>query len=111
MKNFIQRAITGLIFVAVLVGCIIGSPLSFGLLFCIISAMATAEFCHLMNQQEGVKVNKNICILGSITLFLCFFYYVLNRFLYSFAVLVECVLLSYKVVRRPGFLLYGIGWE
>lgn len=78
MKNFIQRAITGLIFVATLVGCIMGGYLSFGILFCIISAMATAEFCHLMNQQEGVKVNKNICILGSITLFLCFFYYGLN---------------------------------
>ena len=78
MKNFIQRAITGLIFVAVLVGCIIGSPLSFGLLFCIISAMATAEFCNLMNKQEGVKMNRNICVLGSITLFLCFFYYGMN---------------------------------
>ena len=78
MKNFIQRAITGLIFVAVLVGCIIGSPLSFGLLFCIISAMATAEFCNLMNKQEGVKMNRNICVLGSITMFLCFFYYGIN---------------------------------
>ena len=28
MKNFIQRAITGLIFVAVLIGCMIGGPLS-----------------------------------------------------------------------------------
>ena len=55
MKNFIQRAITGLIFVAVLIGCMIGGPISFGVLFCIISALATAEFCNLMNQQEGVK--------------------------------------------------------
>ena len=78
MKNFIQRAITGLIFVAVLISCIIGSPLSFGVLFCIISAMATAEFCNLMNQQEGVKMNRNICVLGSMTLFLCFFYYGMN---------------------------------
>ena len=78
MKNFIQRAITGLIFVAVLIGCIIGSPLSFGVLFCIISAMATAEFCNLMNKQEGVKMNRNICVLGSMTLFLCFFYYGMN---------------------------------
>ena len=30
MKNFIQRAITGLIFVAVLIGCMIGGPISFG---------------------------------------------------------------------------------
>ena len=75
MKNFIQRAITGLIFVAVLIGCIIGSPLSFGLLFSIISAMATAEVCNLMNKHEGVCVNRNICVLGSVSLFLCFFYY------------------------------------
>ena len=78
MKNFIQRAITGLIFVAILIGCIIGSPLSFGLLFSIISAMATAEFCNLMNKYEGVCVNRNICVLGSVSLFLCFFYYGMN---------------------------------
>mgnify|MGYP003419634164 FL=1 len=78
MKNFIQRAITGLIFVAVLIGCMIGGPLSFGILFCIISALATAEFCNLMNQQEGVQMNRNICILGSVALFLCFFYYGMN---------------------------------
>ena len=78
MKNFIQRAITGLIFVAVLIGCIIGSPLPFGLLFSIISAMATAEFCNLMNKHEGVCVNRNICVLGSVSLFLCFFYYGMN---------------------------------
>jgi len=67
-----------LIFVAVLIGCIIGSPLSFGLLFCIISAMATAEFCNLMNRHEGANMNRNICVLGSVALFLCFFYYGMN---------------------------------
>lgn len=78
MKNFIQRAITGIIFVAVLIGCIIGGPLSFGVLFCLISALATVEFCQLMNQQEDVQVNRNICVLGSIALFLCFFFYGMN---------------------------------
>lgn len=78
MKNFIQRAITGLIFVVTLIGCIVGSYLSFGVLFCIISAMATAEFCHLMNQQKGVKINRNICVLGSVALFLSFFDYGIN---------------------------------
>ena len=78
MKNFIQRAITGVIFVAVLIGCIIGGPLSFGILFCLISALAIVEFCQLMNQQEDVQVNRNICTLGSIALFLCFFFYGMN---------------------------------
>ncbi len=78
MKNFIQRAITGVIFVAVLISCIIGGPLPFGILFCLISALATVEFCQLMNQQQGVHINRNICTLGSITLFLCFFFYGMN---------------------------------
>lgn len=78
MKNFIQRAITGVIFVAVLIGCIIGGPLPFGILFCLISALATVEFCQLMNQQQGVHINRNVCTLGSITLFLCFFFYGMN---------------------------------
>lgn len=78
MKNFIQRAVTGIIFVAVLIGCILYGPLSFGILFCIISAMATFEFCNLVNRQEGVNINRNICTLGSVFLFLCFFYYGIN---------------------------------
>jgi phosphatidate cytidylyltransferase len=31
-----------------------------------------------MNQQEDVQINRNICTLGSIALFLCFFYYGMN---------------------------------
>lgn len=78
MKNFIQRAITGIIFVAVLIGCIISGPFSFGILLCIISAMATYEFCTLVNYQEEVDINRNICTLGSVFLFFCFFYYGIN---------------------------------
>lgn len=78
MKNFIQRAITGIIFVAVLVGCIVCSPLTFGALFCLVSALATWEFCTLVNVQEGVSVNRGICTLGSVFLFLCFFFNGMN---------------------------------
>lgn len=77
-SNFIQRAITGVIFVAVLIGCILGGPLSFGILFALISALSINEFCNLVNHEEGVQVNKPICILGGIFLFLCFFYYGIN---------------------------------
>ena len=53
-------------------------PLSFGFLFCLISALATFEFCNLVNRQEEVSINRNICTLGSIFLFFCFFYYGIN---------------------------------
>ena len=69
-NNFIQRAITGALFVIVLVGCIIYSPLSFGILFTIISALAVHEFGQLVNQKDEVKVNKTITALGGAYLFL-----------------------------------------
>lgn len=74
-SNFIQRAITGVIFVAVLIGCIVGGPISFGILFALISSLAINEFCNLVNHVEGIQVNKRICILSGTFLFLCFFYF------------------------------------
>ena len=79
MKNkFMQRAITGVIFVALLVGCILGGPLPFGILFVVITMFAIGEFCKLINKQEDIQVNTNICILAGVFLFLCFFYYGMN---------------------------------
>lgn len=69
-NNFIQRAITGILFVAVLIGCILYDPLTFGALFVIISALAIREFGHLLNQTEGVSINKTITMLGGAYLFL-----------------------------------------
>lgn len=63
---------------AVLVGCILGGPLSFGILFTLISALSVNEFCNLVNREPGVQVNKLICILAALFLFLCFFYYGIN---------------------------------
>ena len=59
-SNFLQRAITGIIFVAVLIGCIVGGAVSFGILFAIISALAINEFCNLVNHVEGIQVNAYV---------------------------------------------------
>lgn len=69
-NNFIQRAVTGVLFVAVLVGCILCSPLSFGILFAIIGALSVHEFSHLINQKGEVEINKMITALGGAYLFL-----------------------------------------
>lgn len=69
-NNFIQRAITGALFVAVLIGCILYDPLTFGALFIIISALAIREFGHLINQTGEISVNKTITMLGGAYLFL-----------------------------------------
>ncbi|MBC8592034.1 phosphatidate cytidylyltransferase [Oscillospiraceae bacterium N12] len=69
-SNFLKRTITGVLFVAILVGCILYNPLSFGALFVLISALTVREFGELVNNIEGVSVNKTIIMLGGAYLFL-----------------------------------------
>lgn len=69
-NNFLQRAITGVLFVAIITGCILYAPLAFGTLFIIASALTIREFGHLVNQGEGVSINKTITMLGGAYLFL-----------------------------------------
>lgn len=69
-NNFIQRAVTGVLFVIVLVGCILYSPLSFGILFTIISALSVHEFAQLVCKSGEVSINKTITALGGAYLFL-----------------------------------------
>ena len=67
MNNFIKRAITGVLFVAILVGCILYGAFSFGILFTTISALAIYEFGQLVNMRaEGVQINKAINMLALI---------------------------------------------
>ena len=69
-NNFIQRAVTGVLFVIVLVGCILYSPLSFGILFTIISVLSVHEFAQLVSKRSEVSINKTITALGGAYLFL-----------------------------------------
>lgn len=71
-NNFIKRTITGALFAATLVGCILYDPLSFGALFIIISALTIREFGQLIDKAEGVSINKTITMLGGAYLFLSF---------------------------------------
>ena len=69
-NNFIQRAVTGVLFVIVLVGCILYSPLSFGILFTIINALSVHEFAQLVSKSGEESINKTITALGGAYLFL-----------------------------------------
>ncbi|MDE5760488.1 MAG: phosphatidate cytidylyltransferase [Bacteroides sp.] len=69
-NNFLQRAITGVLFVIVLVGCILCGPLSFGFLFTLICALSVHEFAQLVNNSGEVSINKTITALGGAYLFL-----------------------------------------
>ena len=68
-RNLIIRSITGLAFVAVVIGCILWHPFSFGILFAFFSGLTTWEFCLLMNQYQGCQMNRFITTIASIYLF------------------------------------------
>lgn len=79
MRNFIQRAITGVLFVAVLVSSILYSPMSFGVLFALISGLTMLEFNHLLNVHvKKVEINKTIPVLGGVYLFFAFMGYCMD---------------------------------
>lgn len=73
-SNLIQRSITGIIFVACLVGCILTGPIPFTILFALITALSIYEFGSIVNRTNHVQMNRTISALAGVFLFLCFGY-------------------------------------
>ena len=69
MSNFIVRTITGVIFVVAIVVSFL-NPRAMVLLFSIVTGMTVWEFCGLVNEREGVRVNRFICTVAAVYLFL-----------------------------------------
>lgn len=74
-KNFIIRLLTGTVFVAVLVGCILSGPIPFSVLFAIICAMTINEFGNIMEKSGLAQINRPISMLSGVFLFLGFAYF------------------------------------
>ncbi|MBO4906259.1 MAG: phosphatidate cytidylyltransferase [Bacteroidaceae bacterium] len=70
MNNLIVRALTGAVFVAVMVGGMLYGPLTFGLLFLVITALTTWEFTGIMSARDDVSLNRMITTVASCCLFL-----------------------------------------
>ena len=80
MKNFITRTLTGALFVAVLVGCILYSSTTFSMLFALITGLAIWEFGTLINNSGQAVINRPICGLAGVYLFLATAGYSENMF-------------------------------
>ena len=68
MKNFILRALTGLLYVVLLVGCTVLSPLTAYFFYAAVAMACTWEFCHLMNRHYGATLNTPIVAFTSVLL-------------------------------------------
>ena len=74
MKNFIIRAITGILFVAVVVTCFL-DPRAMVLLFALVTGLTIWEFTRLVNERESVTVNRFICTVAGVYFFLAMAYF------------------------------------
>jgi phosphatidate cytidylyltransferase len=68
-SNLIVRALTGAVFVLLLVGCMVFGPQTFAVLFAVITGMTTWEFCTIVNRNAGLQVNRFITTVAAVYFF------------------------------------------
>ena len=73
MKNLIIRALTGIIFVVVLISAICIHPIFFLILFCIITGLTLWEFGGLVKHYENANLQRAVNVLGGVYLFIATF--------------------------------------
>ena len=74
MRNFIIRAITGILFVAAIVTCFL-DPRAMVLLFALITGLSVWEYTGLVNELERVNINRFICTVAGVYFFFAMAYY------------------------------------
>ena len=74
-SNLIVRTLTGIVFLAAMIGGIVYSPQSLAILFTLITVLAVHEFCDIVSEREDVEINPLICSVSGAYLFLAFFGY------------------------------------
>ena len=75
LKNLIIRALTGIIFVVVLISAIYIHPIFFLILFCIITGLTLWEFGGLVKHYENANLQRTVNVLGGVYLFIATFVY------------------------------------
>lgn len=105
MNNLVLRTLTGIAFVALLIGCTVWSPLSFTVLFAIITGLTTWEFSSVVNNHAGASVNRLINTVAAVYLFLAFAGYcadfVPSRAFIPYLISIVYLLISELYLRKP----------
>lgn len=63
MKNFVTRTLTAIVYVVLLVGCTVLSPMSAYIFYALIALLCTREFCAVLNRHYGAEINTPIVAL------------------------------------------------
>lgn len=73
MNSLVSRTLTGIVFIAVIIGGIVYSPLSFVAVFSLVTGLLVWEFATNFNRHGGAAVNRLINTVAAVYLFLAFF--------------------------------------
>lgn len=68
LKNMVVRATTGIVYVALLVGCILSGPVGSLMFFATVAAATAWEFSTLMNRHMGTDINRPIVAISAVLL-------------------------------------------
>ncbi len=68
LKNMFVRALTGAVYVVLLVGCTVGHPMAMFFFFAAVSAATLWEFATVMNRHNGLELNKLILSISGVLL-------------------------------------------
>ncbi len=105
MNNLVVRALTGIVFVALLVGCTLWSPISFTVLFAVVTGLTVWEFSTNVNLHAGASVNRLINTVAAIYLFLAFAGYcadyVPSRAFVPYIISIIYLLISELYLQKP----------
>lgn len=74
-KNLIIRALTGIVFVAILFGSIVYHPITFLILFSLITGFTLWEFYGLVRHYENAHIKRIVSSVGGMYLFVASFIY------------------------------------
>ncbi len=72
LNDIVTRSISGLVFVAIIVGSLLWIKLGFVITFGIAMSIVLMEFYRLSNQQKGVNFQTIIGVIGGVLLFTIF---------------------------------------
>ena len=72
MKNLALRTLTGVLYVAALVGCALGGELPFFVFFLVVGALSTWEFITNVNAHDDATANRFIATAATVAFMAAF---------------------------------------
>ncbi len=75
-SNILLRTVSGIVYVAVMVGCLVGGRNTYCVLFAVITALLLNEFNRLLAEHRLARVNNTVSVVSGVYLFLAVFLHV-----------------------------------